>query len=841
MRRFILKLWRRRRMERDLEAELEFHREMAAARSNTIPLGNTGVLKEEAFDLWRFTVIENLWRDLAFALRGLRRSPGFVASALLSLALGIGVNTTMFSIAVEFLLSQPSVSNPATLAQARIGNSSHSSQEALEFIRRANVFADVAGERNNSSVNWNDGQETRHVFAVEASKNYFDVLGAPLAMGRGWNERDADEVAVLRFEFWVSNFGADPSIVGRLIQLDGRAFTVIGVLPEGHRTLTGYGYSPDIYLPVMKRSTDLELILRLKPDMKIGAASGALAALAERMDNQMPERGHKYAEGVLVTPMEGLARLKSNSAAMPVVLFFVTLLVLVGLVLMIACVNVAGLTLARSSARKQEIAIRLSLGASRGRLLQQLLAESLLLSMSGAALGFGFALMAAKALASIPLPLPFPIRLSIEPDWRVASYAAVLAVFSTVVSGLMPAWQTMRESLNADLRREGRMRGRKVLVAAQVALSFLVLAVGALFAQNLLRARELGPGFDLQNTIKAESFLAPNGYPDDARIKLYWRRAVAALEAIPGVEGAAAARLIPFTDSITYGGQLTFADNGEKASYRSNWNAVTPGYFAAMGIAVLQGELFSGRQADEVIVNDAFVRAYLGGRVPVGTVFQRKGAAPQRIVAVVRGTKNSTLGEGDLPQIYDSLEQVVGQYPRLQFVVKTAGPPASQVAAVRAALRQLDPAVALEVSTLFGAIGLAFLPSQIGAGLMGSIAMLGLLLAAIGLYGILAFTIARRTREIGIRLALGASRAGIGAMVLRETAALVAVGAAVGLGLSVLIAKPLAAFVIPGISATNPLSLAAVCAVMALTALLATIAPLRRAIGIQPSQCLRLD
>lgn len=841
MRGFFLKLWRRKRMERDLEAELAFHHEMAAAKGNPIPLGNTSVLKEEAFDMWRFTAIENLWRDLRFAMRGLRRSPGFVASALLSLALGIGVNMTMFSIAVEFLLSQPSVRDPATLAQARIGNSSHSSQEAVDLIRRTGVFADVAGEKPQSSINWNDGQETRRLFALQGSKNYFDLLGVPLALGRGWNERDTDEVAVLRYGFWKSKLGGDPLIVGRLIQLDGRAYTVIGVLPEGHRTLVGYGYSPDLYIPVMKHSTELAILLRLKPEMGFAAAHSALAAMAERMDRQMPDYGRKYAEGVRVTPVEGMARLKTERTAMTVGMFFVALLVLVGLVLMIACINVAGLLLARSAARKQEIAIRLSLGASRGRLLQQLLAESLLLSVSGAALGFVFALFAAQTMAAISLPVPFPIHLRIEPDWRVACYAAILAVFSAMISGLMPAWQAVRESLSSDLRRERRMHSRKALVAAQIALSFLVLAVGALFTQNLLRSRELGLGFDLRNTLMAEAYLAPSNYADDAQIKLYWRRAVAALEALPGVEAAAGAQVIPFTDSISHGGQLTFVDNGEKVSYHTNWNAVTPGYFAAMGISVLQGATFNGVEAGEVMVNEAFVRSYLGGRVPLGTMFQRKGHAAQHIVAVVRGTKNMTLGEGDLPQMYEPLEQREEQSGRMMFVVKTVLPPASQVAAVRAALRQLDPAVGLEVSTLFGAIGLAFLPSQVGAGLMGCIAVLGLLLAAIGLYGILAFTIARRTREIGIRLALGASRAGIGAMVLRETAMLVAVGAAVGLGLSVLVAKPLAAFVIPGISATNPLSLAAVFAVMAVTALLATIAPLRRAVGIEPSQCLRLD
>ena len=841
MRRFFLKLMRRKQMEQDLEAELAFHREMAGQNENGIPLGNTSVLKEEAYALWRFTAVENLWRDMVYAMRGLRRSPGFVACALLSLALGIGVNTTIFSVAVEFLLSEPSVREGASLARVRMGGNSHSSQEAIQFLRASGAFAEVAGEKSEGFLNWNDGQETKRVYATQGSKNYFDVLGVPFAFGRGWNERDTDEVAVLRYQFWKSRLGGDASIVGRVIRLDGRSHTIVGVLAEGSRTLTGYGYSPDLYVPVDRKETKLAIILRLKPDMTIEVARTAILSLGERMDREMPERGNVYARGIEVSPVNGMARLFGDKNAMTVGLFFATLLALVGLVLLIACINVAGLLLSRAAARKQEIAIRLSLGASRGRLLQQLLAESLVLSLTGAALGFVFALAAARGLASISLPIPVPIHLNIEPDWRVASYAAALAVFSTLVCGLMPAWQAVRESLNSDLRRERRMRMRKSLVVAQVALSVLVLAVGALFVQNLFRAKDLGPGFDLAQTVRAEVFLPQKVYSDDTRIRLYWERALRTLEAMPGIEAVGVAHVIPFTDSIGYRSTLQFADGSEQRSSMYHWNAVTAGYFAAMRIPVLEGTGFSGPEAAEVIVNPAFVSQNLGGRHAVGTVFRRDRSKEFRIVGVVRGTKNMTMGEGDQPQMYEALAQSQRQMERVQFVLRTSLNPATQVTAVREALRDLDPTVSVEVSTLYSAIGLAFLPSQVGAGLMGGVAILGLLLAAIGLYGILAFTIARRTREIGIRLALGASQMEIGRMVLSETALLVGIGAALGLGLSILVAKPLAAFVIPGLSATNPLSLAAVCAVMGATALVAVATPLRRAISIQPSQCLRFD
>ena len=282
------------------------------------------------------------------------------------------------------------------------------------------------------------------------------------------------------------------------------------------------------------------------------------------------------------------------------------------------------------------------------------------------------------------------------------------------------------------------------------------------------------------------------------------RRAFLWPASVPGVEAVGVANTVPFVDRTTNAGELTLVDNGEKKRFRLSTNAVTGGYFAAMGIPLLQREVFDGSQADAVIVNQAFVKAYLGKRQAVGTVFCLYGEDARRIVGVARGTKNMTLGEGDEPQLYEPLAQSLKKRTRVQFVLKTSAPPTTQVNAIREALRQVDPAVGIEVSTLFSAIGFAFLPSQLGAGLMGGIAILGLLLAAIGLYGILAFTIAKRTREIGIRLALGASRVEIGTMVLRETAVLVAL-------------------------------------VLGTTALLATIAPLRRAIRIDASQCLRLD
>jgi putative ABC transport system permease protein len=844
IRRLFLKLFRRRRLAQDLETELAFHREMSAAGGNPIPLGNAGVIKEQAFDLWRFNGVENLWRDLVYAVRALRKSPGFVLAALLSLGLGIGVNTAMFSLAVEFLLSEPSVRDAKSLVYVRQGGNSHVLPPVIEELRHSGVFEDVAGENEETFINFNNGLETRRVFAVQATKNYFTALGVPVSQGRGWNETDANEVAVLHPHFWRTRLGGDPAIVGKAIRLDGRLYTVLGILPDNYRSLIGYGYSPDVFVPQYIEGTVLAAYARLQPGMSIGQLNAAMPALGQRLEREFPSQ-YELNKELRATPVSGVARVEKEREALTVALFFVILLVVVGLVLLIACVNVAGLLLARASVRRQEIAIRLALGASRGRLLQQLLAESLLLSLAGAALGFLFALGVAKIAAAIPLPVPVPIRLRIEPDWRVASYAALLAIASAIASGLMPAFQSLKESLSAGMHRERKLRMRRILVIAQIAISFIVLTTAALFLQNLLRTSSLGPGFDVRQTVRAEVYLPPGFYKDERTINPYLSRALDGLRSIPGIDGAAAARTIPFNDATRFGTELTFSDNGEKQHASFNWNAVTSDFFRVMDIPVLRGRTFLSQEnggSRAAMVNEEFVRLYVGKREPIGATFLWHGDnTPYQIVGVVRGTKNMTIGEDARAQMYEPLAQIKNDRPRIQFVIKSFTPPAAQLTAVRQALRQAEPAAGLEVETMFSAIGFAFLPSRVGAVLMGGIGTLGLLLAIIGLYGVLAYSVARRTREIGIRMAIGASPKDVSAMVLGEFARLLIAGIAIGLLIALFVTRPLSMFFVPGLSATDPASFGAVIAILGLTGLLAALGPIRRALSVDPLQCLRYE
>jgi predicted permease len=844
VRRLFLKLMRRTRIEQDLEAELAFHREMASAAGAHIRLGNETVIKERVRDLWRFNRIENLWRDLLYALRNLRRSPGFAASALLSLAIGIGVNTTIFSLAVEFLLSEPSVTDPKSLVYVQLGGNSDAPPRAIEYLRQSGVFQDVAGENIESYINWNNGAETRPVFAVEATKNYFSALGVPVAYGRGWRTDDPDEVVVLGYDFWRKNLNADRSILGRTLQLDGRAYTVLGVLPQSHRTLIGFGFSPDVYVPRYVPDAVMGIYVRLKPGMSAGNARAAMTVLAQRLDHDLPE-SWKYSSQVKILPISGFARMGLQDEAMTIGLFFVFLLLLVGLVLLIACINVAGMVLARASARRTEIAIRLSLGASRGRLFQQLLSESLLLALAGAGLGFSFALIAAKLLAAIPLPLPFPIHLRVEPDWRVATYAAALAAIATVATGLVPAWQCVRDSIASGLPRDRRLTTRRVLVAVQVAISFVVLTTGALFLHNLIKATAISPGFDVRRTVRAQVHLPRSSYRDSSAITRYVDDSLAQLRAIPGIEAAGAAKIIPFNGATRFGSTLTFPATGKEEHAEFHWNAVSPDFFRAMEIPVVAGRAFSTqdrRGPNVVIVNEEFARRYVKDQAAIGAGFYwRHQGEEYRIVGVVRGTKNLTIGEDATPQLYQPLNQVENDRPQIEFVVRSAIPPALQLAQVRKVLRGVEPSAGLEVATMYSSIGLAFLPSQVGAALMSIVGVVGLLLASVGLCGVVAYAVTRRTREIGIRIAMGATRAEVAKLVLASTGRMLAIGVAAGLFLSLFVTRPLAAFLVPGLGPTDPASFGAVVLVFIATGILATAGPLRHANSINPAQCLRYE
>ena len=844
MPRFLLKLFRRRHLERDLAAELAFHREMAAAHGNPIPMGNATVLQEQARDLWRFTSIENLWRDMVYAVRSLRRSPALVVTALLSLALGIGINTGIFSLAVQFLLSEPSISDPASVVSVIIGGNSHASKPVVDFVASSGLFQQVVGENEETFINFDDGADTRQIFAVQTTPNFFTALGSPMVYGRGYNPSDPGDVVVVSHHFWRNSLHGDPSVAGRTIRLDGRAYTVTGILPPDYRTLIGYGFAPDVFVPRYLSDTVLAIYARLQPGTTIGQARAGLLTIARRLDQVVPE-GFHHRDGCSVTPVGGLARLESEQQVQILGLFFLFLLVLVGLVLLVACMNVASLLLARGSARRQELAIRLSLGAGRGRLFQQLLVESLLLAMAGATLGLLLHQALAFGLARLELPLPFPIRLHLQLDWRVTTYSILLTGFATLACGMLPAFRTIKRSIAPDLRRHG-LRGQFALVAVQVALSVIVLSAGCLFLRNLLRAHSISPGFDVRHTLLANVNLPPAAYKDTQRKRAYVDESLRALSAVPGIGTAAAARVVPFTNNVDFDVSLTFTDTGRAIRARFNWNAVSPSYFRAMSIPIIRGQTFPAAEGQgpvhRVMVNRTFAERYLAGREPLGRAFHWTNNMTTYVVSgIVENTKNMTIGEDDHAQLYEDLSQIDNDRTLIQFVLKSGSPPGSELRAVHDALRRIEPNAGLEVATLYSSIGLAFLPSQAGAALLGSVGVLGLMLAAIGLYGVMVYSVTRRTREIGVRLALGAAHRDIATMILASAAKLIATGSAAGLVCAFFLVKPLAEFLVPGVHTSDPVTFLSVAILLAVTGFAAAYGPARRAAAVDPMTSLRYE
>lgn len=847
MRRVLLKLYRRRRLRQDLEEELTFHREMAAMHENPIPLGNTGLIKEQALDLWRFTFVENLWRDLLYAARGFRRSPALVISALLSLGLGIGVNTAIFSLGMEFLFSQPAVRDARSIVSIRLGGSSNSPEAAINFLRTSGLFEDVTGEDIEAYTNFNDGAETHRVFAVYIAKNYFTMLGVPMLHGRGIIASDPKEVAVIGYWFWRKYFHGDPGVVGRAINLDGRACTIVGILPEHHRTLMGFGLSPDVYQPKWLETTTLSIYARLKPGMVLRQARAGLETVAQRMDAAMPSEQQKYSQNIRMAPVSGYERFGEEEMPqlIPIGIFFVVLLIVVGLVLLIACLNVAILLLARGSARRGEIAVRLALGVGRARLMQQFLAESLLLALLGAGLGLLLFQLTATLFAGIDLPVPVPIRLQIAPDWRLLIYCALLAAVATVVCGLVPAWQSLKVSITPGLAREKRSRLRGALVVTQIATSVVILTTGFLFLRNLVKANALNPGFDVRHTLRAEINLSPGRYSKAQQKTSYFKNALRDLAALPGIERVAAARITTFNGNEVYGSRLTFPDNRQPVQTLFKWNAVTPEFFRAMDIPIYSGSTFAATEGGErvVIINRIFVQRYLGNKQPIGTIFLwgKDGTTPYRIVGIVEGTKTMTIGEEPWPQLYEPLAQINNDRLDMQLVLRSVIPPALQLDAVRRTLRNIDPAAAVDVRTMYSSIGLAFLPSQAGAILLGSIGVLGLLLATVGLYAVVAYSVVQRTREIGIRLAIGASRGNISRMVVSDAARLTLLGSAIGLFAAFFITRPLAMFLVPGLKPADPLSFGAVVLVMVFIGVIAASGPTYRALNVDPNTALRYE
>lgn len=868
MRHFLSKLThplRRRRFEHDLEDEIRGHLEtridelMAAGMTQSDAaaqarreFGRDTRIREESREAWTFRWIEDLYSDLRYAARTLRRSPLVALAAIVSLALGIGANTTIFSLTVEFLFSHPSVTSPESLAAVRLGGNSHAEQSNIRLLKEAGLFAGVTGYYEEGEVNWHQGSDTFRLQPMFVADNFFDVTGVPVAMGRGIRTDERD-VTVLSNRFWQHRLGGDPEILGRVLSLDGRPHVVVGVLPPDHRTVLGYGFAPDLYLPVSNPAAVLAIIVRTNPADSHSVVIQKLLAFSRELDRVHPSGYGSYVDGTEANSLVGLDRM-GGGAALSIAAFFGLIMVVAGLVLAIACANVSSLLLARAASRRHELAVRLAIGAGRVRLIRQFLAESFLLAFLGTIAGLALDVSLTKWISGFPLSLPIPIQLHIAPDWRLLLYGACIAMGCSLAAGLLPALRStaVAQGLKMDARQiTGSFRRfplQSWLVAGQLAVSVLLLTAGFLFVRNLLLSRDMKVGFDLDHTIWAKVSLVPEHYASDERVRAVIGSALEILRGTPGVAAASTSRNVPLNAS-THNTESVQTDRGEspiRVQFFLNLSA--PDYFSAMGIPMVQGREFlpsdRGGAPRVTILNESFRRRIFGNVNPIGrqlVFITPQGRIAMEIVGVARDSKYFTLGELDAPALYRPLEQA-GRLPReLNFMIRAQDFPGPLVNGIRTKLSALDESAAVEVKTMRNSLTLALLPSRVGAAMFASIGALGLLLASVGLYGVLAYTVSRRTREIGVRIALGASQGRVLRMVLRDSGILVGTGLAIGLAISFFAIRPLAAFLVPDLRPADTLSFAGTVITLGVIGLIASAAPAWKAIRVDPVTALRSE
>jgi predicted permease len=808
-------------------------------------------------------VLEHVAQDLRYSLRSLLGQPMLVAASLLSIAVAIGANTTIFSLATSLMFAMPTARDADRLVHIRMGSGSHVSHQQWRDLSESGALAGLTGFDVETTINWRNGDSSTTVVPLIVAANFFDVIATPMAMGRGFTAGEAQAerdptVAVVSHGFWEDTLGRDPDVIGRTLVLNGRPYTVLGVLPRGLRSIVGFGLAPEVYLPLSRGLAPdidnpddgaVQLVGRLFDGQSVGEGRAAVETAGHRLAAKYGRRNFGRVEQF--SPAGSTDQLGSLTA---VALFFGVLLVAVGLVLAIACANVAGLLLARASGRSREMAVRIALGASRWRVVQQLLAEGFWIAVGGAVLGLLLMQLLMGLLGQVSLPLPLPLELRADLDWRLLAYTLVLTMATTLLCALAPALQATKQAQWPALRQGGaggprRWSLRNALVVGQIAVALLLLVTASLFVRNLSHAARLDPGFDTKNTMAGLIGFVEGRYPDERRTA-WLEQAVERARTLPGVVAAGYAYGAPLTvrNGMGVGTELTLESTGATfhAGYQTNF--VGPGFFEALAIPVIAGREFrpdDRRGAPEVaIVSQAFVQQYLGTIPPVGQRIRLPGpddsTYPAEIVGVVGDTQFRSLGEAPRPAIYEPYAQRSrGQRVAHVFVRTTPEAPLAPKDVSRA-LSELDPLTAVDVRSTYDALAFAFLPSRLGAGLLGALGLLGLMLAMAGLFAVVSYAVSRRTSEIGIRMALGASSSRVVRLVVQDAALVTITGVVLGLGAAWLVTQPLAIFLIEGVQG-DAIAFVGATVLLVLVSLLAAWGPARRAVGIDPASALRCE
>jgi putative ABC transport system permease protein len=829
-------------------------------------------------------LIYSLGRDLRFALRQMRQTPIVSGVALLSLALGIGANVAIFSLVNALMLKALPVHEPERLIQLQLvnphpvgGNTTSFTNPQWEYLREHQDFLTDTTAVGYARFNLNAAGEARPVPGLYVSGRFLDTLGVIPVIGRGFTAEDdrrgGAPVAILSHGFWQREFGGDPSVLSRTVSLDGHAFQVIGVTPPeffGVRV----GFTFDVMIPLgnepiirgaessldRRSSWWLSLFGRLAPGQTMAQAEARLRALQPQMrEATMPQdwRAQDQARYIIdpfgVLPAAtGISNLRDRYSRPLYVL-----LGIVGLVLTIACANMANLLLAQSVARRRELAVRLSLGAGRGQLVRQLLVESIILSLMGATAGLVIAAWGSRALVATLSTRTSTVALDLSMDWRVAAFTATVGILTGLLFGVVPALRgtslspadALRDHSRGIVSGGGRFNFGHGLVALQVALSFILVFGATLFVRTLVGLTSQGLGFESQRVLLATVDLRRTGVKEDQRWPVY-QQIRDAVAAVPGVEAAAASFVTPVGGS-TWNLRIKVPGyDGTEQDRIAFFNAMTPDYFRTLATPLLTGRDFTPSDAagrpHVALVNEAFARKFFSGQNPVGRTFvlERFGAKQTdrqlEIVGLVADAKYRTLRELPPPTMYAAMAQ---QDPdrvasSVRMAIKTTGPPWAARAAVLDAVAGVHKDVVVDLKTLDEDLGAAVQQERLIASLSSFFGGLALLLAALGLYGVMSYSVTRRKNEIGIRMALGAEPDNVVRLVLKHVAFITAIGLMIGAAGSVATGRFINALLF-NLAASDKTMIAITAVTLAIAAAVAGYLPARRAARIDPMTALR--
>ncbi len=820
--------------------------------------------------------METLFRDLRQALRMLANNPAFTATALLSLALGIGANSAIFSTFNSLLWRPLPATDPEQLVMVygrthgQVISQGFSYPEYRDYREQSTAFSGLLAYTQVAVGISSEGQDSTRAFAEAVTGNFFQVLGIKPALGRAFlpdlegDHIGARPVVMLSHLYWQRRFASDPAIVGKIVRLNGQPFTVIGVAPAGFNGVSAIYFAPNFWIPFGavpqlmpgngnifedRTARGLRLLGRLKPGVPVASAQAEISTIAGRLAQAYPDTSRD--QTVTVYPeLQTRPEVEISRATNLIALIF---LGLTGLVLLIACANVANLLLARSVARRREIAVRLALGARRQHLVRHLFTESVVLALFAGVLGLAVGAVTVRLLQAIRIPTDIPLNLEIRTDPHVVLFTLAIALLASIAFGVVPALQASRPDLVSALKGEtptissGR-RGlslRNALVVTQVSVSLVLLVATGLLLRSVAGARTIDPGFRIENRLLMSFDPSVVSY-DQQRATTFYRLLLERLQHTAGIQSATLASFVPLdwpvgTQNVIIEGRV--AEPGQDAVQIMN-SVVDPEYFRTLGTTIKSGRAFTNRDDESsppvVLVNEVMARRYWPNQNPIGRRirFGGPGEPFREVIGIVGDGKYRQLSEAPRPYMFLPARQNFRSARSL--VIQTADP-SGAIASVRREVRALDPAMPiLEVKTMAEHMQRAYLGPRLSATLIGPAGLLALVIVAVGLYGVMSYSVSQRTRELGIRIAVGAKPRDILVLVMRQGLTLTGIGLLLGLAAAAAVAR-LIANLLFGISPADPVTFALVPLVLIGVAAVATYVPARRALQVDPLVALRAE